>query len=297
MAPPEKEDFFRVGPSHLNPVDWFFGFRLIECLRDERDSSIFCAVYELIHSPDTRPPQYVVAFRGTANTSDNWKRDYKLNLQIIFNGLQSTSPFQKGLQKVSELSQSTPQTNVWLAGYSQGSAISLLIGSYLVRNIGIHLEIYLFNPPFISPPIEWIPKNLKFGVRLVKTLLIGKYCRPNDENNSNDDDPFGKLSSWFPNLFVNRLDPICGEYIGYFEHRKKMKLIGLQEAEKVATKYSVTNTLLSAARGKVASPAAHLIPSANLTISSTSSRCFIKAHKLRQWWSQDSQLESKTYTI
>lgn len=52
---------------------------------------------------------------------------------------------------------------------------------------------------------------------------------------------------------MNPSDPICSEYIGYFEHREKMMAIGSWKLGKLAAQNAILSTILSAsaaARGK-----------------------------------------------
>ena len=108
------------------------------------------------------------------------------------------------------------------------------------------------------------------------------------------EDPFEALSAWIPCLFVNPADHICSEYIGYFEHRKKMDEIGAGAIERLATQNSIGGLFLKAI-GRESEPM-HLLPSANLTINITPSRDLKEAHGIHQWWRDDLQLQSKLYS-
>jgi hypothetical protein len=49
------------------------------------------------------------------------------------------------------------------------------------------------------------------------------------------DASFVALAAWVPNLFMNSADPITTEYVGYFDHRRKMEAIGAGGVGRLAT--------------------------------------------------------------
>ncbi|KAJ7952155.1 GDSL esterase/lipase family [Quillaja saponaria] len=293
----------REGPNALSPPWWeFFHFKLLRHLVDDADSSIFGAIYEFkppesLHN-DTieRSPRYVVAFRGTLNKPDSFSRDLELDIYFIRNGLHQTSRFDKAIQAVRNMVALVGDSNFWLAGHSLGSAMAMLTGKTMAKT-GTFLESFLFNPPFVSTPIERIKdKKLKHGLRVAGSVITAGLTiamKAKQQRNCMGDNPFTALAAWFPFLFVNPSDHICSEYIGYFEHRKKMEEIGIGGIERLATQNSIGGLLMSAL-GKDSEPL-HLIPSANLMINLTPSRDFKDAHGIHQWWKPDLQLQSKLY--
>lgn len=126
-----------------------------------------------------------------------------------------------------------------------------------------------------------------------------KRSRRQNPEQQQGDDPFTVLSGWIPCLFVNPSDPICSEYIGYFEHREKMMAIGYGKLGKLAAQNAILSTILSAsaaARGKDSdSEPFHLIPNAYLTTNLSLSQDFKQAHGIHQWWKSDVQLEYKLH--
>ncbi|KAK9698450.1 hypothetical protein RND81_08G105200 [Saponaria officinalis] len=38
---------------------------------------------------------------------------------------------------------------------------------------------------------------------------------------------FSVLSNWVPDIYVHPTDHICSEFIGYFQHRERMKKLGV----------------------------------------------------------------------
>ncbi|XP_051151195.1 GDSL esterase/lipase At4g10955-like [Andrographis paniculata] len=289
----------------LAPPWWeAFNFQPYKLLvDDEADSCLFGAIYQYTASPSNvnnsahQAPRYVVAFRGTIISGDAFSRDIELNIHLIRNGLHQTSRFEMAIQAVRHVVATFGSSNVWLAGHSLGSAMAMLAGKHIAKT-GAFLESYLFNPPFFSPPIERIKnKNVKRGIRIAGSVITaGLALAVKKSSQSNRlDDSFVSLSAWTPCLFVNRADHICSEYIGYFEHRKRMEDIGAGGIERLATQHSIGALLLNAVGQPVEEPL-HLIPSANLTVNRGRARCFKDAHSINQWWRPDLHLDSKIYT-
>ncbi|KAJ1386090.1 Fungal lipase-like domain [Sesbania bispinosa] len=292
----------REGPNALALPWWaFFHFQLLRTLVDDVDSSIFGAIYEFKPPPsmcnDTlhRGPRYVVAFRGTITRADSVSRDIELDIHFVRNGLHQTSRSEIAIQAVRNMVASVGVSNIWLAGHSLGSAIALLAGKTMAKT-GIFIESFLFNPPYVSAPIERIKdKKLKHGLRIVGSVVTAGLAiamKAKQQKNLSLDS-FAALSAWVPCLFVNPSDHICSEYVGYFEHRRKMEEIGAGSIEKLATQNSLTCLLMSAF-GKESEPL-HLIPSASLTVNFTPPRDFREAHGIHQWWKPDLRLESKLH--
>lgn len=292
----------RQGPHALAPPWWeFFHFRLLRHLVDDADFSIFGAIYEfnppVSHCNDSLDgsPRYVIAFRGTINKPDSLSRDLQLDLQLVRNGLHRTSRFEIAMQAVRNMVAAVGDSNVWLAGHSLGSAMVMLAGKTMAKT-GIFLESFLFNPPFFSAPIERIKdKRVKNGIRIASSVITAglTLAMKAKHQRNTAEDPFAALSPWVPCLFVNPGDHIGSEYIGYFEHRKKMEQIGAGGIGRLATQNSVAGLLMNAL-GKESEPL-HLIPSASLIINLTPSQDFKQAHGIHQWWKPDLKLQSKLY--
>uniref|UniRef100_A0A2N9FKN5 Fungal lipase-type domain-containing protein n=1 Tax=Fagus sylvatica TaxID=28930 RepID=A0A2N9FKN5_FAGSY len=268
----------------------------------DNHGTIFCAIYRHNY-PLSAPniPSYVIAFRGTI-----WKhvktmlRDMKANIRCIFNDLHNDSRFERAMVWVKEKVKSAGARNVWLAGHSLGSAMALLAGKQMAE-MGYPLGTYLFNPPFCSFPMGVAGSLTKAALSLV---VDGRQ----------DHDHFNALSNWYPYIFVNPADPICSEYITYFEQRDTMKEIGFgfELLERLATMYSLRNQLSSLLGMNFGSevPRQHLLPSAYLiknTGQVPDSKAGLieifklpiraykahKAHKLQQWW--DPYLSSQCF--
>ncbi|KAL7003607.1 hypothetical protein U1Q18_004759 [Sarracenia purpurea var. burkii] len=285
----------RHGHRALAPPWWdFFHFQLIHQLVDDADGSIFGAVYQFkfppssFSSPSTQiPPRFVVAFRGTVTKPHTMARDLNLNFQFIQKRLQKSRRFRCAIQAVQKTVAVAGPTAVWLAGHSLGSAIALIAGKNMAM-VGCFIETYLFNPPFPSALLERMAgRILKLGIRFATSVVTagvsGSLNARHQRQNS-----FSLLSGWIPYLFLNQSDPICAEYIGYFEHREKMAEIGAGAIARIATQTSL-GSLFSG------SVPPHLLPSAYLAINMSPAQGFIQAHGIRQWWKPNIYCQFRLY--
>ncbi|KAM6586586.1 hypothetical protein CsatA_009191 [Cannabis sativa] len=294
----------RQGPQAEAPPYWeFFHFSLNHVLIDNVDHSIFGAIYEYKYPFQLNPqnaPKYVVALRGTLTQPDTRTRDLKLDFQCIFNRIHRSSRVQEATTAIQNLVSVAGAGNVWIVGHSLGSAIGLLAGKNMAK-MGLPIETYLFNPPFISAPIERIKEErVRHGIRIAGSVMkAGLNAVVKGRNNNHgeseqqDRDLFSSIAAWFPNLFVNPADHICSGYIGYFEHRKKMEEIGASRIGKLATKSSV-ESILSGAIGKDSEPY-DLLPSAIVNVNLTPASDFRRAHGVEQWWNPNFHYRSLTY--
>ncbi|KAM3681956.1 hypothetical protein ACJW31_12G036800 [Castanea mollissima] len=265
----------------LAPPWWeSFHFKLSQKLIENKDLSIFGAIYEYKYPPSSSSrniPHYVIAIRGTLIKRRTWSPDFKLNFQCLLNELHPIK--------------SKGESRVWLAGHSLGSAMALLAGKEMAKE-GHLIETNLFNPPFCSFPLERAIKDerVKFRIRCVTSVFkTGLTALNGVVNGGQADDPFAVLSPWVPYyearvpyLFVNPDDLICSEYIGYFEHRKKMEDSGVGIFEMVATKNSTRNLCLSVLGMDSGLEPLHLLPSADLTIN-RGQFPDIEDHGIQQW--------------
>lgn len=291
----------KQGPQAIASPWWeFAGFKLDEKLIDD-DRSIFGAIYEFTSPSDSNgTPRYIIAFRGTLIKGDACFRDLKLDLRIVIRTLHQTSCFKIAMQTVWNKVAAYGNSNIWLTGHSLGAAKAMLVGKSMAKT-NVFLEAFLFNPPFISAPIERIKnENVKHGIRFGKSLITAgvtvavKACRGHHQQMNVLEDPFVALSEWVPHLYVHPDDHICSEYLGYFEHREKMEEMGLGCVESLATQNSLCS-LVRSAMGKESEEPLHLIPSANLIVNLVPAKGFKQAHGIRQWWAPDPKLQSTEY--
>ncbi|CAN1300105.1 GDSL esterase/lipase At4g10955 [Linum perenne] len=303
----------RQPPISLAPTWWeFFHFKLLRQLVDDVDRCIFGAIFEYRPPPPSShghhsldaSPRYVIAFRGTLTKPDSFARDIELDLHIIRNGLHETSRFEIALRAVRNMVSAVGDSNVWLTGHSLGAAMAMLAGKTMAKT-GTFVQAFLFNSPFFSAPIERIrDKRVQHGIRIANSVITAGLAfaskktnnikgRANGSSTASVEDPFVALSSWVPCIYANAGDPICSEYIGYFEHRKKMDEIGIGGIEKLATQNTLGGLLMSVV-GRDSEPL-HLIPSAILAVNLSPCQDFTEAHGIHQWWRPDLLLQSKLY--
>ncbi|KAH9291044.1 hypothetical protein KI387_044173 [Taxus chinensis] len=295
----------RIGPDAQAEMWWsFFNFTLLHPLHDDVDGSIFGAVYrwtEKAAGGRSRPPgapKTVVAFRGTVKTSVTLPRDLRLDLHFVTNRLHTTSRFHTAFDAVKTNVFHDGTDNVWIAGHSLGAAIAMLAGRKMAEEEGRFLQAHLFNPPFVSAPVERIKnEKLKRGLHLTSSLvkaglamtLQGKQTRVESQRT------FSVLQWWVPCLYVNPRDDLCSGYVRYFGNRKAMRQMGAGGVAKLAAQHSIRGMVFSAF-GKD-SKAGHLIPSARLTVTQNPAPDFPRAHGIHQWWAPDIRIESTEYRL
>jgi hypothetical protein len=136
---------------------------------------------------------------------------------------------------------------------------------------------------------------VKLGIRFASSVVNAGLSKLAVNSSQHHYDPFVVISNWIPYLFVNPADPICSEYIGYFEHRKKMEEIGVGQLGRLATKDSMTSMFSRVLGLESDSEALHLLPSAYLTINRGQVPDFNAAHGLHQWWNPYFPCQSVLY--
>ncbi|XP_010918199.1 GDSL esterase/lipase At4g10955 [Elaeis guineensis] len=337
QKPKKKYVFDMSGPTHLTSVNWAcpnhrrtvaaclvtgayvlehdrqthqecapawwktFDFELKHKLIDAADSSIFGAIYES-KSPKfiqnaSSPPKIVIAFRGTVFKKKTFWQDIKLDLDLFINDLSGTPRCKIAMRAVEEMTSAVASQNLWLAGHSLGSAIAMLAGKNMAKR-GINLQTFLFNPPHPSSIVEWIQnQTVKQAIHIVSSImalggpLFQKGCLASSRRH------FAQISSWIPHLFVNSDDIICSGYIRYFENREYLK----KNVAACIGRWATRHSFIALAFGRHSEPF-HLLPSANLLVSSTDrnvTACHLKrillAHGIGQWWSQDLSLQSSKH--
>ncbi|KAD4585893.1 hypothetical protein E3N88_23494 [Mikania micrantha] len=219
----------------------------------------------------------------------------KLNFKFVYGHPEESPRFHKAFDAVLNTVDLAGAANVWLAGHSLGASIAMLAGRKLAK-CELYLETYLFNPPFNSVPIETLIKNqtLKRVVRIWASLMkTGIAIIMKRASEDLEEDAFIMLSEWKPNMFVNPKDPICSEYIGYFQHRVMMDEIRMGDVERIAARDSIIS-LSSRAIGRKSEPL-HLLPTANLTVNDSLTESVKKAHKIDQWWQEPFEGSTQLY--
>ncbi|XVF57863.1 hypothetical protein PTKIN_Ptkin07bG0016700 [Pterospermum kingtungense] len=270
-------------PEYWTPLQ----FKLILVLDDE-DGSIFGAIFE--YKPKTpashgSPSYYVFAFRGTLLKCGSFKRDLELDWDIFRNSPHD-SRFETAIDIVREVVANVGDTDmIWLTGHSLGAAIAMLAGKTMAKE-GKILKTFLFNPPYVSIPVEKVIKSkiARGALRCAGTAakLAFAFIGVIGNNESEYEDLFADLSRWVPNVFVNPGDVICCGYISYFKQRKKLEDFGFRCIANATSHHSLGNKAMKAVGLTKGSKPLHLLPSANLFVNESRSKDH-RSHELRQW--------------
>ena len=187
--------------------------------------------------------------------------------------------------------------NVSIAGHSLGAALAMLGGQTLARE-GIHIDTHLFNPPFPSPPIEYIKnhqsKLILNIVRVVTAASLSSFLL-NSCSREEALESFFALKDWFPHLYVNAQDPICSSYISFFSCHELMQNMGVGFISKLSAPLSLRGALQKYIIGEC--KAFHLLPCAHLYNVKETPREFVKAHGLHQWWAPTLEFEYREINL
>ncbi|KAL0320480.1 UNVERIFIED_CONTAM: hypothetical protein Sradi_5309500 [Sesamum radiatum] len=257
----------RTNQTALAPNWWIpFKYKLAESLIDERDGSIFGAIFEWDRSAAltdfvlVRPsgaPKAVLAFRGTLLKSPTIRRDIQDDLRFLaWESLKESVRFSTGLKAVRSISDKYGSSKICIAGHSLGAGFAVQVGRALAED-GIYVEAHLFNPPSVS-----VHSNLKsLGEKAGDIWKRFKDKLPSTAATTPG------LQQWVPHLYVNNSDYICYNYTNA-DGAEKLK------ADKENAKS--TNTPCVAAK---------------LYVLSKAKQKFIEAHGLKQWWSDDLELQ------
>lgn len=312
----------RTEHEALAPPWWeSFNFELVRALKDTKDGSYYGAIYKY-KSPykedqsclisQDQPPKYVIAFRGTLIKRKTFLRDLKLDILVIFHGIHHSTRFKTALEEVGcmvdeAIMERIDANTVWLVGHSLGASIALAVGKEIVINKGYHLQTYLFNSPFSAIPFDAFIKDetLKATLRLAKSGVatavssVAAHFFGTKKTQSND---LKKLMGWVPNVFVNRDDFICAEYIGFFKIREGFYKMGAPSAANMLSKQLSLTAVFSLFSGRDQKPS-YFVHSAYVTLNSSTTSSVeefslerIKlAHQLSQWWSSDIVCETELH--
>ncbi|CAN6483478.1 unnamed protein product [Victoria cruziana] len=312
---PNWGDFSLSGPTHLTTINWSdeyqqccvaaclvqgiyvlhqkhtgggrwwetFHFQIAEDLKDDDSSSIVGAIFHYTGPYDASAPSIAIAFRGTATTQD-WKMNYRASV----NELHTTTRFQRAMEAVELVaSQGGGRRRIWLCGHSLGAALAMLVGKRMAK-VGVYLDTFLFNPPFVlrtggrilsrtafgllavlSPPLLSLPMAVKYALRQRETSRAMQSIEVQQS--------FANLCSWVPRLFVNPGDFICSDYVEHFEKRKQQDRLPKPTTEELENPF--------------------LIPSAKLVknLCPLMRNGVDETHGLSQWWKADLKLQSREF--
>lgn len=186
----ERRDAAEVAQQWWKP----FSYRLAHELVDERDGSVFGAIFEWDHhllgrrgagagdSGEDRPtgaPSAVIAFRGTLLRAPTIRRDVEDELRLLAcNSLRGSARLNGALQALRATIDRFGSENVCLCGHSLGAGFARQIGRMLnaprpqQQPQQASLEFFLFNAPYLSLPMG-VRRVVRTTDCLLKTLRTG----------------------------------------------------------------------------------------------------------------------------
>ncbi|KAL0328332.1 UNVERIFIED_CONTAM: hypothetical protein Scaly_2265800 [Sesamum calycinum] len=269
----------RTNQTALAPKWWIpFKYKLVEILIDERDGSIFGAIFEwdraaaLTDFVPVRPsgaPKAVLAFRGTLLRSPTIRRDIVDDLRFLaWESLKGSVRFSSGLKALRSISDKYGSSKICIAGHSLGAGFALQVGRELAKD-GIYVDAHLFNPPSVSLYSSLKHMGEKAGdiwKRFRSKLPSTAETTPADSNEGSRMTTPGSKQS-VPHLYVNNSDYI---YCYYTD------AAGADELKAEKEKAKSTNTPRAAAKH-------YVLPKGKQKI--------LEAHGLEQWWSDDLELQ------
>ncbi|KAK1258789.1 hypothetical protein QJS04_geneDACA020271 [Acorus gramineus] len=268
--------------SGLAPKWWKpFKYKLAEILVDQRDGSIYGAVFEWDRSAAVadfifmRPsgaPRAVLALRGTLLNRPTIRRDLEDDLRFLtWESLKGSIRFDGALKALKSIVDTFGSCNVCIAGHSLGAGFALQVGKALAKQ-GVFVECHLFNPPSVSLAMSLRSMGEKAGFvwKRIKSLLPSSNVEVQAESGENST---GKLTKkWVPHLYVNNSDYICCYYAN--------PPVGTEKDGKTS------NALENSTKADVSESVA-----AKLFVMSKGPQKFLEAHGLQQWWSDDMELQ------
>ncbi|KAM0913000.1 hypothetical protein ACQ4PT_012438 [Festuca glaucescens] len=185
----ERRDAAEVAQQWWKP----FSYRLAHELVDERDGSVFGAIFEWDHrrlrnhNEEARPtgaPSAVIAFRGTLLRAPTIRRDVEDELRLLAcNSLRGSARLDGALRALRATIDRFGSENVCLCGHSLGAGFARQIGRMLMasrqqqqqtqpQQEAASLEFYLFNAPYLSLPMG-VRRVVRTTDCLLKTLRTG----------------------------------------------------------------------------------------------------------------------------
>ncbi|CAA7408368.1 unnamed protein product [Spirodela intermedia] len=264
----------RTGDGALAPKWWKpFKYKLAQALVDERDGSIYGALFEwdlaaaiseLIVARPGGAPRAVLALRGTLLTSPTIRRDLEDDLRFLgWESLRGSTRYGGALAALKSAVEKHGDGNVWVGGHSLGAGFALQVGKALAKQ-GAFVECHLFNPPSIS--LTAAVRNIGDTAAMVWRRITSAPPVSGDAPS-----PSAELSrSWVPHLYVNQSDYICCLY----------------------TKFSRSNGDLGDDLGRtIIAEDPGGSAATRLFVASKGPKRFLEAHGLQQWWSDDIELQ------
>ncbi|KAG6423757.1 hypothetical protein SASPL_114160 [Salvia splendens] len=254
----DRQENRTLAPKWWKP----FKYKLVQPLIDDRDASIFGAVFEwdraaalqdLVFMKPSGAPKAVLALRGTLLKAPTMRRDIQDDLRFLaWESLKGSVRFTTALTALTCLSQKHGAANVVIAGHSLGAGFALQVGKELAKR-GVCVEAHLFNPPSVSLASSLKSVGERAGVawRMLKSVIPMR-------GGGGDVEAARSVETevWMPLLYVNNSDYICCYY----------------SSDGGGAEVSGTGA-------------------AKMFVGSKGKQSFVEAHGLEQWWSDDLEVE------
>uniref|UniRef100_A0A0E0LMT4 Fungal lipase-like domain-containing protein n=1 Tax=Oryza punctata TaxID=4537 RepID=A0A0E0LMT4_ORYPU len=189
----ERRDAAAVAQQWWKP----FSYRLAHELVDERDGSVFGAIFERDQQPavgggggDGEAPRAVIAFRGTLLRGPTIRRDVEDELRLLArNSLRGSARLAGALQALRATIERFGSENVCLCGHSLGAGFARQVARMLASSslpsprhhhhqqhqataAAASLEFHLFNAPYLSLPMG-VRSVVKTADCLLKAVRTG----------------------------------------------------------------------------------------------------------------------------
>ncbi|KAG8079936.1 hypothetical protein GUJ93_ZPchr0007g3953 [Zizania palustris] len=177
----ERRDAAAVAQQWWKP----FRYRLAHELVDERDGSVFGAIFERDSQAapvdgEGAPPSAVIAFRGTLLRGPTIRRDVEDELRLLArNSLRGSARLAGALQALRATIDRFGSENVCLCGHSLGAGFARQVGRMLMAprhhqhpQAAASLEFHLFNAPYLSLPMG-VRSVVKTADCLLKAVRSG----------------------------------------------------------------------------------------------------------------------------
>ncbi|KAL6855964.1 hypothetical protein ACP4OV_018766 [Aristida adscensionis] len=179
----ERRDAAAVAQQWWKP----FQYRLAHELVDDRDGSVFGAIFERDHhlldggGDGGRPtsgagaPSAVIAFRGTLLRAPTIRRDVEDELRLLArNSLRGSARLARAMQALRATIDRFGSENVCICGHSLGAGFARQVVRMLMASprhqpqpaAAAALEFHLFNAPYLS-----LPKGVRSVVKTADCLL------------------------------------------------------------------------------------------------------------------------------
>ncbi|WVZ66525.1 hypothetical protein U9M48_015731 [Paspalum notatum var. saurae] len=188
----ERRDAAAVAQQWWKP----FQYRLAHELVDDRDGSVFGAIFERDHhagaasswpSP-SGAPSAVIAFRGTLLRAPTIRRDVEDELRLLArNSLRGSARMARAMQALRATVDRFGSENVCVCGHSLGAGFARQVGRMLTAAAAsprhprqqataaaaaASLEFHLFNAPYLSLPMG-VRSVVKTADCLLRVLRSG----------------------------------------------------------------------------------------------------------------------------